>query len=925
MLENTLLAGLIAAPMLLFERRLRRRPAVCHTVWLTVLLVLLLPPVELPSPLAIRGRFRESLSVWETAAWLRLERLNPSVGWSGDVVPEGTPVPEPTQSWDETDAPSLGSSDLAGSSSLIAMSDPGSGLSRSRDLAPGSSRWGGVSGLIGAAVLRLEALPLALRTVWLGGAAVSLLVFMKRVRRVDRLVRNSQRPDRALLERVHRVAACLNVRVPEVRTVPGVVTPMLWGLGHPVMLWPKELTCGEDGSAGLVAHELAHLRRRDHWTACIQVIAQSFLWWHPLARLALRRVERYAELACDAWAVRVVNGRRREYAEAIIDVIERIAARRCAVPSPAASGGGKRVLVERLWVVMTCGASARGSRTLLAAALAMIALLLPTISTSGADRPEQDELPAIDQRIVDVVACAAARRAGDEWFGVHAWNRAGEAYRAAVRADCPDPTLTARRGIVALHQGALEDAERLLRQAIAQGARASELHYWLGAVSAQRHDIESAWSELGQALASGFDLIEKFEAEPMFDGLRTEARAGEFVERAHRVHELRARVRQLLKDRDAERASAALEELVVLCPDDGAVWHFLAYCNIALGRLDEAERALTHQRALSHRLSVQAYNEACVHALRGHSQPAIEAFRRAVDEGFRDYALARSDPDLALIRDHPEFRQALDRVVRAEKLRREIELACEFYDWSRLLELCDQGQAAGAEQFDGLIELARARALAELGRTDEARQSLIEAVIGGIDAGEALLELARVHAIAGQSEEAASYLREAARCGMRDRQRVQADARLTPLLEREPVRWAMRDAVEQGELEHFGVRSWEELLDRSMRLIERGDIDMNTVHELGWGKLRLGDYSGAEAEFRRLDASGWNRQSSSYNLACCLALQGKGDEAMVWLERALEAGMRDPELLAADRDLDALRDRPDFAALVKRVRSMRQD
>lgn len=925
-LENTLLACMVAVPMLLFERRLRSRPAVCHTVWLTVLLVLLLPPVELPSPVAIRGRFRESLNELETAAWLRLERLDPSVGWSGDLVPARAAADGSAPAWGEADGPSLASTGVnrSGSQSLIVTSNPELILSPFQD-GVSASQASRDSQRVLLPLPRPDAARALLRTIWLGGAALSLIVFMMRVRRVDRLVRRSQTPDQALLERVRHVAARLGVRVPDVRTVPGVVTPMLWGLGHPVMLWPKELACREEGSAGLVAHELAHLRRRDHWTACIQVFASALLWWHPLARLALGRIERYAELACDAWAVRAVNGRRRDYAEAIIGVVERLGTRHCAVPAPAAGGGGKRALVERLWVVMASSATASGSRTILAVAFAMIALLLPTISTQGADRAGKDELPTIDERLLDVVAYAAAKRAGDDWFDVHAWIRADEAYRTAARLDDMDSTLAARRGIVALHLDELDEAEHLLRQSIAQGGYEPELHYWLGAVEARRHDSDAAWSELGRALASGVDVIEKFETEPLFAELRTEARAGEFIERAQRVHDLRAQARAQMKERDAAMALVALEELATLCPDDGATWHFLSYCDIALERLDDAERALERQRELGHRLSVQAYNEACVHALRGQTEQAIEAFSRAVDEGFKDYALARNDPDLESIRQHAVFQRALDRVTSIEKLKREIDLAREFYEWSRVLELCDQAEAMGPKKFEGFIERERANALAEQGKTGKAVNLLIGAIIGGLDTGEGLLELARVHAIAGQTEEATSYLREAARCGLRDRERVRADARLAALLAGEPIRWAMRDAVERGELEHFGASSWEELRDRSSRLIEAGDTDMNTVHELGWAKLRLGDYAGAEADFRRLDESGWNRRISSYNVACCLALQGKGDQAMEWLGRAVEAGMSDPELLAADRDLDSLRDRSAFTELVDRVRSKRHD
>ncbi len=56
---------------------------------------------------------------------------------------------------------------------------------------------------------------------------------------------------------------------------------------------------------------------------------------------------------------------------------------------------------------------------------------------------------------------------------------------------------------------------------------------------------------------------------------------------------------------------------------------------------------------------------------------------------------------------------------------------------------------------------------------------------------------------------------------------------------------------------------------------------------------------------------------SLYNLACTLALAGKPDLAMTELRAALDAGFREIPILDGDKDLDSLRDRPDFLALRK--------
>jgi hypothetical protein len=57
---------------------------------------------------------------------------------------------------------------------------------------------------------------------------------------------------------------------------------------------------------------------------------------------------------------------------------------------------------------------------------------------------------------------------------------------------------------------------------------------------------------------------------------------------------------------------------------------------------------------------------------------------------------------------------------------------------------------------------------------------------------------------------------------------------------------------------------------------------------------------------------------SGYNLACLLARDGRSEEALRALRRALDAGYGDWDRLAEDADLAPLRDRPEFRALLAR-------
>lgn len=58
---------------------------------------------------------------------------------------------------------------------------------------------------------------------------------------------------------------------------------------------------------GVLAHELAHVVRRDTLWLRLALVMECVAWFQPLNRLARRRMQLAAEFAADAWAVRVTR------------------------------------------------------------------------------------------------------------------------------------------------------------------------------------------------------------------------------------------------------------------------------------------------------------------------------------------------------------------------------------------------------------------------------------------------------------------------------------------------------------------------------------------------------------------------------------------------------------------------------------------
>ena len=80
-------------------------------------------------------------------------------------------------------------------------------------------------------------------------------------------------------------------------------------------------------------------------------------------------------------------------------------------------------------------------------------------------------------------------------------------------------------------------------------------------------------------------------------------------------------------------------------------------------------------------------------------------------------------------------------------------------------------------------------------------------------------------------------------------------------------------------------------------------------------------YAEAAAAIAPLTKEPRNDPSLYYNLACCLALTGRADEAMAALSRGVAIGWRNHGQTTSDPDLQSLRARQDFKQLIEGMRS----
>jgi beta-lactamase regulating signal transducer with metallopeptidase domain len=208
---------------------------------------------------------------------------------------------------------------------------------------------------------------------------------MARLCRFRRLLRFARPAPAPLQARARRLGTRLGLRrCPDVWLVPGPVSPMLWALaGPPRLLLPEALwgLLSADQQDALLAHELAHLRRGDHWVRRLELLALGVYWWHPAAWLARRELRDAEEQCCDAWVVWALPGVGSAYAAALVETVAFLSEARSAVPAGASAAGHVHCLKRRL-VMIVRGTTPRGlGGAGLATLMTLAALLLPFVPT----------------------------------------------------------------------------------------------------------------------------------------------------------------------------------------------------------------------------------------------------------------------------------------------------------------------------------------------------------------------------------------------------------------------------------------------------------------------------------------------------------------------------------------------------------------
>ncbi len=357
--QNTLAALLMIPCVVLACRLFRDRPAVQHLLWLVILLKFLTPPVVV---------WPWSVDELQSMAWSQLSvhqrahqgaPLDPSPATTMSQLIEPRSVPIESAVVPTVSAPSIEPSSLPTDVPVVADN----ANEKAHPTTP--TNWYPI--VATTAIL-----------AWFIGAIGCAFSQLRRLARYARLVRSGEVAPPHLKAEVASVASLLRMKAPVCVIVKGVVSPFLWCAGSAKLAWPDSLSSQADvvRSRGIIAHELAHLRRCDHWITWLELGASILWWWNPLFWYVRRQLRETAEMSCDALAIATNPDSRREYAEILL-LLSSQPASGAPVPVMALGAGNVASFERRLKMILSSNVSGNLSWPGAVAMAVLAAIALP--------------------------------------------------------------------------------------------------------------------------------------------------------------------------------------------------------------------------------------------------------------------------------------------------------------------------------------------------------------------------------------------------------------------------------------------------------------------------------------------------------------------------------------------------------------------
>lgn len=371
--EQTLAASIIILAVLFIQHALRRfiSARVRYLLWLLVIARLLLPAVP-DSPLSMfhmlgsGGQFLTSVmdkapnpggSAGEDQVHLPGEKVKTAYPANNNVLND------------------------AGQTGPIEQIDESATVNRSSAQAIGYPLWMKIGTVI-----------------WLLGAVFMLLnglLYIRQMRRERRRLRRVNTPEILKVVLATRRQFGIRRAVP-IYTGGSTNNPYMSGLLRPWIFVPEQALQELDASQlrHILAHELAHYKRRDMLWNLLGSIAATLHWFNPLMWLVIRRMKIDREVACDAYVLEVLGEEEAiDYGLTLVEFLKHLSRVRERRGHLYFSNPHQRQQIRRR--ISMIQSFRKGSYRFSATAVVLVALLSLVMLTGASGKPGDSPAKAI--------------------------------------------------------------------------------------------------------------------------------------------------------------------------------------------------------------------------------------------------------------------------------------------------------------------------------------------------------------------------------------------------------------------------------------------------------------------------------------------------------------------------------------------------
>lgn len=211
----------------------------------------------------------------------------------------------------------------------------------------------------------------------------------------------------------------------------------------------------------------------------------------------------------------------------------------------------------------------------------------------------------------------------------------------AIALDPDSAEARASRGLAMLINEEHAEAEREFRKAIELNPNLFEAYYYFGLALTSQGKFAEATEMYSKAMAINPADYQS----PVF-------LAQAYASMGRRHDEMRARISSI----------GVIERHLQIYPQDARALYSYAAQLCIVGRQEEGMRIVERALGQDDTEPVVLYNSACLYAMQGDNERAIELLTAAVERGWGDRPWLETDSDLDSLRDDPRFTTLLDRI-----------------------------------------------------------------------------------------------------------------------------------------------------------------------------------------------------------------------------------------------------------------------